>query len=323
MSGVPSIPGRGPERGKDMRDPRRRKWWVVAVACLLLVAVACGGGEESPEQPSGNGNGGGDQPQFEAGTTMAKLQDEGKVVIGVKFDVPPFGFQNPETGEVEGFDVDLGKIIASELGVEAEFEEAISDNRIPFLQDGTVDLILSTMTITTDRDTEIDYSRPYFIAHGRILAPKGSDIQGIADLNGKRVCTALGSTYEATIKEQAPDADLELVDSYSECTELLQNESIDAISTDDVILTGMIIQDKSLELVGDQLTVEPYGVGIADGDKELKGFVDGVIDKFLRDGEFDRLYQKWVGQYTGEPADDPAKMTLQDALKLFPCDETC
>ena len=296
---------------------------MVAVACLLLVAVACGGGEESPEQPSGNGNGGGDQPQFEAGTTMAKLQDEGKVVIGVKFDVPPFGFQNPETGEVEGFDVDLGKIIASELGVEAEFEEAISDNRIPFLQDGTVDLILSTMTITTDRDTEIDYSRPYFIAHGRILAPKGSDVQGIDDLNGKRVCTALGSTYEATIKEQAPDADLELVDSYSECTELLQNESIDAISTDDVILTGMIIQDKSLELVGDQLTVEPYGVGIADGDKELKGFVDGVIDKFLRDGEFDRLYQKWVGQYTGEPADDPAKMTLQDALKLFPCDETC
>ena len=296
---------------------------MVAVACLLLVAVACGGGEEPSEQPSGDGNGGGNQPQFEAGTTMAKLQDEGKVVIGVKYDVPPFGFQNPETGEVEGFDVDLGKIIASELGVEAEFEEAISDNRIPFLQDGTVDLILSTMTITTDRDTEIDYSRPYFIAHGRILAPKGSDIQGIADLNGKRVCTALGSTYEATIKEQAPDADLELVDSYSECTELLQNESIDAISTDDVILTGMIIQDKSLELVGDQLTVEPYGVGIADGDKELKGFVDGVIDKFLRDGEFDRLYQKWVGQYTGEPADDPAKMTLQDALKLFPCDETC
>ena len=306
-----------------MRDPRGRKWLVVAFACLLFVTVACGGGDEPSEQPSGGGNGGGDQPQFEAGTTMADLQDEGKVVIGVKYDVPPFGFQNPETGEVEGFDVDLGKIIASELGVEAEFEEAITDNRIPFLQDGTVDLILSTMTITTDRDTEIDYSRPYFIAHGRILAPKGSDIQGIDDLNGKRVCTALGSTYETTIKEQAPDADPELVDSYSECTELLQNGSIDAISTDDVILTGMIIQDKSLELVGDQLTVEPYGVGIAQGDKELKGFVDGVVDGFLQDGEFDKLYKKWVGQYTGEPADDPAKMTLQDALKLYPCDETC
>ncbi|MBA2364917.1 MAG: glutamate ABC transporter substrate-binding protein [Actinobacteria bacterium] len=306
-----------------MRDPRIRKWWVVAITCLLFVAVACGGGDEPSEQPSGGGNGGGDQPQFEAGTTMADLQDEGKVVIGVKFDVPPFGFKNPETGEVEGFDVDLGKIIASELGVEAEFVEAISDNRIPFLQDGTVDLILSTMTITTDRDTEIDYSRPYFIAHGRILAPKGSDIKGIDDLNGKRVCTALASTYESTIKEQAPDADLELVDSYSECTELLQNESIDAISTDDVILTGMIIQDDSLELVGDQLTVEPYGVGIAEGDKELKGFVDGVVNDFLQNGEFDKLYEKWVGQYIGVPADDPSKMTLQEALKLFPCDETC
>lgn len=306
-----------------MRDPRGRKWLVVAFACLLLLTVACGGGDEPSEQPSGGGNGGGDQPQFEAGTTMADLQDEGTIVIGVKFDVPPFGFKNPETGGVEGFDVDLGKLIASELGVKAEFVEAISDNRIPFLQDGTVDLVLSTMTITTDRDTEIDYSRPYFIAHGRILAPKGSDIAGVDDLNGKRVCTALGSTYESTIKEQAPDADLELVDSYSECTELLQNESIDAISTDDVILTGMIIQDESLELVGDQLTVEPYGVGIADGDKELKGFVDGVVDGFLQDGEFDRLYKKWVGQYTGEPADDPSKMTLQDALKLYPCDETC
>ena len=306
-----------------MRDPRKRAWWALSIACLLFVTVACGGGDEPADQPSGGGNGGGDQPQFEAGTTMAKIQDEGKVVIGVKYDVPPFGFQNPESGEVEGFDVDLGKIIASELGVEAEFEEAISDNRIPFLQDGTVDIILSTMTITTDRDTEIDFSRPYFIAHGRILAPKGSDIQGIDDLNGKRVCTALGSTYESTIKEQAPDADLELVDSYSECTELLQNESIDAISTDDVILTGMIIEDKSLELVGDQLTVEPYGVGIAQGDKELKGFVDGVIDGFLQDGEFDKLYEKWVGQYIGEPADDPAKMTLKEALKLYPCDEFC
>jgi ABC-type amino acid transport substrate-binding protein len=85
----------------------------------------------------------------------------------------------------------------------------------------------------------------------------------------------------------------------------------------------MIIQDDSLELVGDQLTVEPYGVGIAQGDKELKAFVDGVVNEFLQNGEFDRLYEKWVGQYTGEPADDPAKMTLQEALKLFPCDETC
>jgi glutamate transport system substrate-binding protein len=179
------------------------------------------------------------------------------------------------------------------------------------------------MTITTDRDAEIDFSRPYFIAHGRILVPKDSDIAGVEDLGGTMVCTALGSTYEATLTEQAPDAELELVDSYSECFELIQNGAVDAVSTDDVILTGMIIQDDSLKMVGDQLTVEPYGVGIADGETELQAFLDETIEQSFEDGTWDELYEKWVGQYTGEEADHPRDYTLQDAFDLFPCEETC
>jgi glutamate transport system substrate-binding protein len=300
----------------------KRRWVSGAVVASMLIAAACGGGDGGG---GGGGAGSGDSgAQFDAGTTMAELQDKGKVTIGVKYDVPPFGFKSPQTGGVEGFDVDLGKIVAEKLGVKPEFLEAVTDNRIPFLEDGTVDIILSTMTITTDRDAEIDYSRPYFIAHGRILVPKSSDIQGIEDLGaGTRVCTALGSTYETTLSEDAPDAELELVDSYSECTELLANGSIDAISTDDVILTGMIIQDDSLHMVGDRLTVEPYGIGLPDGDAELQEFLDGVVEETFDNGEWDRLYEKWIGQYTGEPADDPAKMTLKEALKLFPCEETC
>lgn len=286
------------------------------MAALSLLAAACGGDDEGE-------NGGGGGQDFEAGTTMAKIQEKGEIVIGVKYDVPPFGFENPQSGEIEGFDVDMGNIIAEELGVEPEFEEAITDNRIPFLQDGTVDIILSTMTITTDRAVEIDFSRPYFIAHGRILVPKGSDIKGIEDLGGKKVCTGLGSTYEATIKEQAPDADLKLVESYSECLELVQNGAVDAVSTDDVILTGMIIQDDSLELVGDEMTKEPYGVGIPDGDQEMADFVSGVVEDTFESGEWQDLYDKWVGKYTGEDADDPANYELEDAYKLFPCDEFC
>jgi glutamate transport system substrate-binding protein len=301
------------------------RWVTGGLVAVMLIAAACGGGGNGGGGGGGDsGSGDGAQPQFDAGTTMAELQDKGKVTIGVKYDVPPFGFKNPQTGDVEGFDVDLGKIVAEKLGVEPEFVEAISDNRIPFLEDGTVDIILSTMTITTDRDAEIDYSRPYFIAHGRILVPKSSDIQGIEDLGaGTRVCTALGSTYETTLSKGAPDAELELVDSYSECTELLANGAIDAISTDDVILTGMIIQDDSLHMVGDRLTVEPYGIGLPEGDAELQEFLDGVVEETFENGEWDRLYEKWVGQYTGEPADDPAKMTLKESLKLFPCEETC
>jgi len=283
------------------------------LAALAMGVAACGDDDDD--------NGGGDtgaqtQAEFPAGSTPAKLQESGEMSIGVKFDVAPFGFKNPQTNDVEGFDVDLGKRIAEKIGVEPKFIEAISDNRIPFLQDGTADLILSTMTITAERDLEIDFSEPYFIARGRILVPKGSDIKGVDDLAGKKVCTALGSTYEETLKEQAPKADLSLVDSYSECLELIQNKAVDAISTDDVILTGMIIQDDSLELVGgEELTTEPYGAGIKDGDAEMKQAVDEAIAEWKSDGGWQETYDKWVGQYTNENQQPPT-MTLDEALEL-------
>jgi ABC-type amino acid transport substrate-binding protein len=293
-----------------------RLWRLLALVALVLGALLVAGcGDDDDEEDGGGGEPTAEVKQFPADTTLGKIQKAGEITIGVKFDVPPFGFKNPQTNEVEGFDVDMGTFIAEELGVEPKFIEAISDNRIPFLERGTVDLILSTMTINAERDMEIDFSEPYYIAQGRILVPKGSDIKGLEELGGKGVCTALGSTYEETIRTEAPDADLKLVDTYSECLELLQNEAIDAISTDDVILTGMIIQDDSLEMVGDRLTVEPYGVGIKDGDKQLKGFVDGVLKKAEEDGRWEDTYQKWVGRHL-DKQQEPPDMTLQEALQL-------
>jgi ABC-type amino acid transport substrate-binding protein len=297
---------------------RSGRWRLLAVMALTLVALVaggCGGDDDD----GGDGGGGGEEAagakQYPADTTLGKIQKRGEITLGVKFDVPPFGFKNPQTNEVEGFDVDIGRFIAEELGVEPKFIEAISDNRIPFLERGTTDLILSTMTINAERDMEIDFSEPYYIAQGRILVPKGSDIKGLADLAGNSVCTALGSTYEETIRERAPEADLKLVDTYSECLELLQNKAVDAVSTDDVILTGMIIQDDSLQMVGKRLTTEPYGVGIKDGDKQLKGFVDGVLTQLEEDGRWEETYQKWVGRHIGRQ-EQPPTMTLEEALAL-------
>jgi ABC-type amino acid transport substrate-binding protein len=301
---------------------RLKGWrWVLLVLALALPLAACGSDDE-PTEPSGGGDTQEEQ-EFPEGSTMAKLVDKGEVVIGVKYDVPPFGFVEPGEDEPQGFDVDLGTRIAEELGVRPVFREAISDNRIPFLQNGEVDLILSTMTITTDRDAEIDFSRPYYIAHQRVLVPEGSDIGGLEDLGGKKVCTVVGSTGEATLKEKAKDAKRTTVDSYSECLELLQNGAVDAEISDDVILAGQVIQDDSLTLVGDFLTDEPYGVGIPDGQTDMQGFVDGVIEETFEDGTWDDLYEEWVGQYTGEEADHPERLSLQDALDLFPCVEFC
>jgi glutamate transport system substrate-binding protein len=297
-----------------MRHEGRLLPLLVALALGALVAVGCG---DDDDDDGGGGDGGqaAEVQQFPADSTLGRIQDRGEITIGVKYDVPPFGFKNPQSGEVEGFDVDLGRAIAEELGVRPKFVEAISDNRIPFLEQGTVDLILSTMTINAERDTEIDFSEPYYIARGRILVPGDSNIKGLEDLSGNSVCTALGSTYEETIREEAPDADLQLVDTYSECLERLQNGSIDAISTDDVILTGMIIQDDSLKMVGDPLTTEPYGVGIKQGQTQMKRFVDGVLRRMEQDGRWEETYQQWVGRHLNRE-EQPPDMTLQQALAL-------
>jgi ABC-type amino acid transport substrate-binding protein len=293
---------------------RTRPWLLLATVALVLGAlVVAGCGDDDDEEEAGQPAG--EVEKFPADTTMGKIQERGEIRIGVKFDVPPFGFKNPQSNQVEGFDADMGKFIAQELGVEPKFVEAISDNRIPFLKRGTVDLILSTMTINAERDQEIDFSEPYYIAEGRILVPKGSDIKGIDDLAGRNVCTALGSTYEETLRERAPKAKLKLVDTYSECLELLQNEAVDAVSTDDVILTGMIIQDDNLVMVGERLTTEPYGAGLKQGDSEWQRFVNDVMKQVEDDGRWEEAYQKWVGRHVGRE-EKPPTMTLQQALQL-------
>jgi glutamate transport system substrate-binding protein len=294
-----------------------KSWrWILAMLVMVLALGAAACGDDDEEEPAGGGAEPAEQAeQFDPATLPGQIQEKGEITIGVKYDVPPFGFQNPQNDTIEGFDVDLGKAVAEKLGVEPKFIEAISDNRIPFLQDGTADLILSTMTINAERAQEIDFSDPYYIASGRILTKTDSPIQGLEDLAGKRVCTALGSTYEETIREQAPKADLKLVDSYSECLELIQNGAVDAVSTDDVILTGMIIQDDTLHMVGDELTTEPYGAGIKKGDKEMVDFVNGVFAEMKEDGRWQEIYDKWVGQYV-EEQQEPPTMSLQEAIEL-------
>ena len=294
------------------------RWLGIALSAGVLAVAGCG--DENDSGGSGASSDATATPaasveKFPADTTLGKIQEKGEITIGVKFDVPPFGVKNPQSGDVEGFDIEMGKAVAAKLGVKPKFIEAISDNRIPFLEDGTADLILSTMTINEERVEQIEFSDPYFIARGRVLVPGDSDITGVADLAGKNVCTALGSTYEANLKKQAPEAKLKLVDSYSECLELVQNGAVDAVSTDDVILTGMIIQDDTLKLVGDELTQEPYGAGIKKGDTQMVEFVNGVFKGLKDDGTWAKLHEQWIGKYTGEKGEPPT-IGVDEAVEL-------
>ena len=303
-----------------MSDIRRWRWLIAVASLVALLGVACGS-----DEPTDTGTGADTEvEEFEEGSPMAAIQEKGELTVGVKYDVPPFGFENPQSGEIEGFDVDIAQRLADELGVELNAIEAISDNRIPFLVDGKVDLIASTMTITTDRDVEIDFSDPYYIANGRILVPKDSDVASLEDLANKRVCTALGSTYEGIVTEEIEGVKAKTPETYSECFELIQNGAVDAVVTDDVILTGMIIQDDSLHLVGDDLTVEPYGIGMPEGsdDSGLQEWVNSVLAETYEDGSYESIYDQWVGQYTGDSVEIP-EMSLDEALELRPCEELC
>jgi putative glutamine transport system substrate-binding protein len=220
------------------------------------------------------------------------------------------GRLNPVTNRAEGFDVDIGKEIAKAIfGDEnkAEFIEAVSANRIPFLREDKADLIISTMTITDARKQEIDFSDVYYKAGQSILVPRDSAIRDVNDLNGKRVCSAQGSTSEQNIRQRAPQAELVLFAGYAECLTALQSRRVDAISTDDTILAGIAAQDRNTKLTGGIFTEEPYGIGFKQGHPEFVQFVNKVVDDMIKDGRWTASYNKWLGEPTGVPADEALK----------------
>ena len=292
-----------------------RQWRKGLIAGVLvaaaLFAVACGDSDDD----SDNGNGGTVAPrEFPAGSTMAEIVGRGKLVVGVKYDVPLFGLLDPVSRKVDGFDVAMAKEIARELGLredQIEFTEAISANRIPFLQEDKVDLIISTMTINAQRKEQIEFSRPYYLAGQSILVLKSNtDVNSVTDLNGKSVCSAQGSTSEQNVAAQAPQAQLLPLQTYSTCVSAMKDGRVVAVSTDDIILAGYAAADNTLKLVGGQFTSEPYGIGIKKGNTDMADFVSDVIADMLADGRWEALYNQYLGNVGGLPSAAEAKSAL-------------
>jgi aspartate/glutamate/glutamine transport system substrate-binding protein len=275
---------------------------IPVLGLLALVVVGCGGATGAAPAKTAS------QPSFPADSYMARIQQRGQLIVGVKYDTPPFGSLNPVTNQVEGFDADLGRALARALfGDEAKvrFDEAVSRNRIPFLQEDKVDVILSTMTITEERRQEIDFTDTYYIAGQSILVRKGSPIQNVNDLNGRTVASAQGSTSERNVRERAPGANLLLFPAYAESLAALKDGRADAVSTDDVILMGMILKDPDLQMVGGLFTEEPYGAGVKKGRPEFLAFVNRVFDELKTNGRWTELYKKHIAPVSGFVAEPP------------------
>ena len=178
------------------------------------------------------------------------------------------------------------------------------------------------MTITEERDLEVDFSEPYYVANGDVLVPRAPTSRRIDDLNGQRCARRLARLMPRRSRRRRPQADLRLVDLYSECFDQIQTGQVDAVSTDNVILTGMVIQDPTLQLLGLDYTTEPYGIGIPEGDTEMKQFVDDTLAEYIESGAWQEAYDFWVGQYVEEDQKQgPPDITLEEAIELFPLEK--
>jgi len=241
---------------------------------------------------------------FDAGTTMAELNEAGTITIGTKFDQPLFGLAGPD-GTPEGFDIEIGKLIAAKLGIPADkivWKEAISANREPFIQSGDVDLVIATYTINDDRKKIVSFAGPYYEAGQDILVLAGNPegIAGPEDLKGKKVCTVTGSTSEDNILEYG--ADVLPAAGYSECLEPLRTGAVVAVTTDNVILAGIADQNEGeFEVVNAPFTQEPYGIGLALDDTDFRDFINDVLEESYDDGTWEAAWEATAGKVLDLP----------------------
>ena len=263
----------------------------LAGAMLVLPLAACGGDDDSGGTATVE-----DSPEFDSGTTMAKLADAGKVTIGTKFDQPGFGLLGLED-KPEGFDVEVAKIIAGALGIaegDITWKETPSDVREQVIEDGEVDFVVATYTINDERRQRISFAGPYYEAGQMLMVASDDDtIESPEDLKDNpdaKVCSVTGSTPSENIKQYlANDDQLVLFDVYDKCADALEQDQVQVVTTDNVILLGYVSEsDGAFKLVGEQFTEEPYGIGITKGDVDFCEF----INETLQDNE-DAYLEAW------------------------------
>ncbi|MEO8696993.1 MAG: glutamate ABC transporter substrate-binding protein [Acidimicrobiales bacterium] len=285
----------------------------IAIVALTVIAAGCGDdGSTSTSTPSATTGTATGPPQFAAGTAMATIQSKGKLVVGTKFDQPLFGLKNPTNGQVEGFDVEVAKIVAraifgSDITNKVEYQEATSKVRETVIQDGKVDIVVATYTINDERKKVVDFAGPYYVAGQDILVKKANTtITGVDSLAGKKVCTVQGSTSLTNVQKSAPTADVSITfDKYSLCIEALKDGRVEAVTTDNVILLGFINDDPAnLKLVNKPFTSEPYGIGLKKDDAAFRTFVNDTLEKAYKDGSWKKAWDDTAGK-TGQAAPTP------------------
>ena len=238
----------------------------------------------------------------EPGTYMAEIRDRGTLRAGIGVDTPLFGFIDPLTGEVGGFDVEMARLVAAALFGDpnrVDFVPVQSAEREARIQDGTVDLVVKTMTINCPRWGNINFSTVYYLSGQRLLVSVESPLTGIDDVTDERVCTVGPSTTSIAELQARNIQNIVEVDGWTQCLIAFQQGDAEAISTDDTILAGLASQDPFAKIVGANFTSEPYGIGLPKEHPEFTEFVNAVLEEARTDGTWTELYEKWLEEPLG------------------------
>ena len=233
----------------------------------------------------------------EADAAVAKIRQRGRLIVGLDIGSNLFSFRDPITGEITGFDVDIAGEVARDIfgnPSRVEYRILASAERIAALQKSEVDIVVKTMSITCGRRKLVNFSTVYLVANQRLLLPRDSTIRQASDLSGKRVCVAQGTTSLRRIRQIAPPPLIISVVNWADCLVAMQQRQVDAVSTDDSILAGLMAQDPYLHIVGPSMDEEPYGIGVSLDNTGLVRFVNGTLERIRRDGTWNALYRKWL-----------------------------
>ena len=232
-----------------------------------------------------------------SGARMNTFLSRDKTDVGVAFDIPGMGCKNPRTGAIEGFEAGVARaIVAKILGAapHVDFVQVTNEQRIPALQNGSVDMVLSQITITPDRATQVDFSIPYYVTREAILVLEGSCIERFEGLEHKRIAVTAGSISIRRMEASLPDAKLLVEPLNAGCLDAVAKGEADAASNDLINLelmqkrSGRSDRYRIIDL-GDRFDPKPYGVAVKKGNTSLVALLNAAIESLKTSREIDRL----------------------------------
>ena len=257
------------------------------LAMLVVVLTACGSRQSLAKQD-----------------VLTNDKASKTITWGVKADTKLFGLMDVKDNQIKGFDADIATALTKRVlgkNATAKFVQVTSQTRIPLLKNGNIDAIIATMTITPEREKQVDFTNSYFDAGQSLLVKKGSAIKSVKDLNksGTKVLGVTGANSVENIKKAAPKAKVLELSDYAQAMTALKSGQGVALTTDNGILYGMASQNPGYEVVGGTFTKEPYGIAVNKGQEPLKKALNKALKEIEADGTYNRNLKKWYGNVAG------------------------